>query len=211
MKTPSILPTWARRVKPHLIRRLYESDAQGLCDSELLDEAGWALLARCQSFLLAAEAMQGRARCPVCEGVVYHNMRSRQVLHCAACGWECTWGAYAATIQNQQLNGGPEVIALFQGFVECFPQAKSPAEKMLLIDGLIHGFHHYLRSGRARRPVGVNLIDGDLGFVIDFLDHLTYGAGSTPGTHENLEQWRRNLRRNFRRTGVARQKLKTEG
>ncbi len=46
---------------------------------------------------------------------------------------------------------------------------------------LIHGFHHYLRSGRTRRPVAVNLIDGDLTFVADFLNRLTCGPASTPG------------------------------
>jgi hypothetical protein len=35
-----LLPTWALRVKPYLIRRLYESDAQGMLDSDLLEEVG---------------------------------------------------------------------------------------------------------------------------------------------------------------------------
>jgi hypothetical protein len=195
VKARPLLPAWARRVKPHLIRRLYENDAHGLRDPELVDEAGWALLTRCQSFLQADEAMRGRARCPACGETVQHTHRSTEVLRCAACGWECAWKQYAATIQNQQLNGGPEVIALFQSFVERFPQAQGYTAKMLLIDGLIHGFHHYLRSGRTRRPVGVNLIDGDLGFVIEFLDRLAYSPGSTPGTLEMKEHWRRCIRR----------------
>ena len=69
MKKEYILPTWAPRLKPYLIRRVYEGDAQGLLDSELLDKVGWALYARCESFLLAHEARNGRARCPVCGDV----------------------------------------------------------------------------------------------------------------------------------------------
>jgi hypothetical protein len=53
-----ILPTWSRRIRPALIRQLYENNAQGLADSVLLDEVGWALVWRCQSFLQAAEAWQ---------------------------------------------------------------------------------------------------------------------------------------------------------
>ena len=58
-----------------------------------------------------------------------------------------------------------------------------------LVDGSIHGFHHFIRSGRTRRPVGINLIDGHLDFVIDFLDKLTYGSGSTPGIQQTLADW----------------------
>ncbi len=170
MKPPVVLPSWAPRVKPHLIRRLYESDAQGILDDGLLDEVGWRLVSRCQSFLQADQACKGWAACPACGEVVLHGLRKKDVLHCPACGWQCLWGDYSKTIRNQQLNGGPEVVALFQEFVETFPRARKPAEKMLRIDRLIHGFHHFLRSGRTRRPVGVNLIDGDLHFVIEFLD-----------------------------------------
>jgi hypothetical protein len=195
MKQLPTLPTWAPRIKPYLIRQLYENDAQGLVDIELLDKVGWILYFRCQSFVAADEAMKGRARCPLCETIVTHGLRSQEVLRCSACGWECAWGIYAATIQNQQLNGGPEVIALFQDYLVRFPQVKEPAQKMLLIDGLIHGFHHYLRSGRTRRPVGVNLIDGDLGFVTEFLDRLSYSSKSTSGLLQNKEQWCKNIHR----------------
>ena len=198
MKPPVVIPTSAPRVKPHLIRHLYESDAQGIEDEELLDDVGWRLFSRCQSFLQADQACKGRAPCPACGELVLHGLRKNDLLHCAACGWECPWGDYLKTIRNQQLNGGPEVVALFQDFVDTFPQARKPAEKMLQIDLLIHGFHHYLRSGRTRRPVGVNLIDGDLQFVIEFLDQLTYGPGSTPGVQQNRDEWRENIHSHFR-------------
>lgn len=189
MKPSYRLPTWAPRVKPYLIRRLYESDAQGLLDADLLDNVGWALHARCESFLQAEEARHGRVRCPVCRGVVLAGAHPRDLMRCPACGWECTFKAYLDTIRNQQLDGGPEVFGLFQAYHDAFPQAKETAEKMLLVDNLIHGFHHFLTSGRTRRPVGINLIDGHIEFVVDFLDHLTYGSGSTPGTLQTYAAW----------------------
>jgi len=195
MKKEFILPAWAPRVKPYLIRRLYESDAQGLLDVELLDQVGWALYFRCESFLLAIEAKQGRARCPVCRNIVIHQLNSKGNIHCTSCGWECTRRAYLDTIKNQQLDGGPEVILLFQQYVDTFPNVKEPAQKMLVIDELIHGFHHFLGSGRTRRPVGINLIDGHLEFVVDFLDKLSYGPGSTPGIQQTLQTWREKIHR----------------
>ncbi len=193
MKKTIPLPVWAPRVKPYLIRRLYEIDAQGRLDEELVDEVGWALYSRCDSFLRAREAVQGRVICPVCGSPILHSRQANEVMRCPACGWECPIRVYLETIKNQQLNGGPEVADLFQEYIDRLPQAKEPAEKMLCIDRLIHGFHHFLTSGRTRRPVGVNLIDGHLGFVVDFLDHLTYGPGSTPGTQETHAAWREKI------------------
>ena len=79
--------------------------------------------------------------------------------------------------------------------MDTFPNVKEPAQKMLVIDGLIHGFHHFLGSGRTRRPVGIKLIDGHLEFVVDFLDKLSYGSGSTPGTQQTLQMWREKIHR----------------
>ncbi len=187
------LPTWAPRVKPQLIRRLYENDAQGFCDEQLLDEVGWALYSRCKSFVTAMESSQGRTRCPQCNEVVFHTLRANEILQCRVCGWECPYKEVRKTIQNQQLNGGPEVVALFQEYMDRFPKAQESTQKMMIIDMLIHGFHHFIRSGRTRRPVGVNLIDVHLEFVIHFLDELTYGPQSTPGLQQNQAVWRKNM------------------
>lgn len=184
-----VLPTWAPRVKPYLIVRLYESDAAGLRDDALLDQVGWALLARCQSFLQAMEAASGRVTCPTCGTTIPHTLQAGAWLRCPGCGWECALRDYLDTIRNQQLNGGPEVVALFSDYTQKFPLAHDPAQKMLLVDQLIHGFHHYLTSGRTRRPVAVNLLAGDLGFVTDVLDRLSYGTASTPGLAETYHGW----------------------
>jgi hypothetical protein len=183
-----IVPRWAPRVKQHKIRRLYESDARGLCDDELIEEVGYSLLARCQSFLEATEATNGRAPCPVCGNVIPHAWNKEELLQCTGCGWQLTWGEYFETIQRKQLSGAEPVRELFRDFVGRFPLAQRPQDKMLLIDQLIHGYHWSLKYGPTR-PVAVNLITGRLGEVIAFLDSLSYGEGSTPGIEENRVEW----------------------
>jgi hypothetical protein len=192
VKEKSVPPTWAARLKPYKLRRLYESDAQGMPEGPLLDEVGWALHARCQSFILASQARAGSVICPTCGRSLAENPRPKDMLGCQACGWACTYHALLESTKNQQLDGGPEVVELFQHYCDTFPLAKEPPQKMLLIDNLVHGFHHYLRSGRTRRPVGINLIDGHLDFVIDFLNQLAYGPASTPGTQQTYQAWREN-------------------
>ena len=192
MTDSHVLPTWAPRVPKVKIRRLYETDARGIYDDELIDEVGYSLLARCQAFLDAEEARAGRIKCPVCGEVVLHGHDRDELMRCA-CGWQLTWGAYFATIQHKQLSGAEPVRRLFRGFVARFPRAASPRDKMLLIDHLLHGFHWFYKDNTSTRPVAINLIDGRLGDVIAFLDSLTYGKGSTPGTRSAKERWDENI------------------
>ena len=185
---------WAPRVRQQDIRRLYETDAQGIYDEELIDEVGWALHVRCQSFVVAVEASQGRARCPRCGQVIVHHHDKEQPLHCPGCGWETTWGAYFQSLQHKQLSGAEPVLALFRDYMERFSSAARPQDKMVLIDGLIHGFHQSLR-GDPTRTTAVNLIEGRYHEVVAFLDRLTYGERSTPGVQETRAAWRDQIAR----------------
>jgi hypothetical protein len=187
-----LLPTWAPRVPKGKIRQLYESDGRGIYDQELIDEVGYALLARCESFIAACEAVQGEAPCPRCGAMVHHEGDKAEWLRCA-CGWELTWGDYFRTIQHRQLSGAEPVLRLFRDYVGRFPNARTPRERMLLIDHLLHGFHWYYRGNSPTRPVAVNLIEGRLGEVIQFLDSLTYGEGSTPGLGQEKARWDENI------------------
>ena len=119
------LPTWAPRVTQWEIRRLYEADAQGIYDEELINEVGYGLLARCRSYIDAAEAVQGKARCPQCSGVVMHAGGTEEVLRCK-CGWQLTWGGYFETIQHKQLLGAEPVLSQFRSFVQAFSAARTP-------------------------------------------------------------------------------------
>lgn len=183
-----ILPQWAPRVRQAKIRQLYELDAQGIYDDELINEVGFALWARCQSFLVANAAVGGSAECPVCQAVVEHEGDKAELLHCDQCGWELSWEKYFRTIQHKQLSGAEPVLKLFQEFVERFPKASTQREKMFQIDRLLHGFHWAQYYGFTR-PVAVNLIEGKLGEVIRFLDSLSYSEQSTLGFQTQYQQW----------------------
>jgi hypothetical protein len=182
------LPQWAPRVSQREVRRLYETDAQGIYDKALIDDVGYGLLARCESFIEAVEATRGRARCPNCRSIVTHRCDKGATLRCP-CGWSLTWGEYFKTIQHKQLSGAEPVLEQFQAFVTSFPKAETPQAKMILIDRLIHGFHWYLKTNKPTRPVAVNLIEGRLRDVVVFLDQLTYGEKSTPGLDRTYVVW----------------------
>jgi hypothetical protein len=195
---------WEPRVPQHKIRLLYEADAKGIYDEELIDDVGFFFLARCQSFLEAMEARRGRAKCHGCGHVILHDgghskEAKRRLLRCERCGWQITWGEYFHTIHKKQLCG-PDLESTFRRFVAKFPRARSPRKKMLLIDQLIHGFHYAAETG-PRRPAAVNLIEGRLREVIDFLNDLTYGEGSTPRTRETAASWREDVNTALRAWG----------
>lgn len=188
MVKKEIEPTWYPRVPKHKIRRLYQQDARGIQDEELADEVGFALLARCESFLEANKAVQGQAVCPVCGGLVYHKAQKEEWLVCGVCGWSLQWEKYFSTLQGKQLSGAAPVIRLFHDYIKKFPIAQTYQHKMLLIDQLIHGYHWHQKFG-ATRPVAVNLIDGRLADVIAFLDELHHGESSASGLKNSHDQW----------------------
>jgi hypothetical protein len=183
-----ILPEWAPRVPQSLIRQIYENDAQGMLDESLIDEVGWALRARCESFVTAVEASRGRANCPKCSTIIQHQSMADEILTCPSCGWQAGWKDYQKTFQHKQLSGAEPLLGLFSTYIERYPYAKEYSEKMLLIDRLIHTFHYSTKFGNTR-AAGVNLIGGKLDEVIAFLDGLTYGPESTPGLQESHEEW----------------------
>ena len=51
MNADSTMIRESRRVPRHKIRRLYESDARGMLDEELLDDVGYGIYARCQDII----------------------------------------------------------------------------------------------------------------------------------------------------------------
>ena len=64
---------WAPRVSPAKIRRLYETDARGIIDEELIEEVGFGLYSRCLSIVIATEAHAGRLQCPRCDTIIPHQ------------------------------------------------------------------------------------------------------------------------------------------
>jgi hypothetical protein len=183
---------WAPRVNPQKIRRLYETDARGIVDDELIEEVGFALYSRCQSILIATEAHAGRVQCPRCGNIVPHQSDRNAILQCEQCSWRVRWGDYFKTYQDKHLHGGGAIVA-FKEYLEAFTRARSPRERMLAIDRLIHVFHCELVQDPVR-SVGVNLIYGkNTREVTEFLDRLTYGESSTPELKETRIAWERKL------------------
>jgi hypothetical protein len=78
---------WNPKVPQAKIRRLYETDARGIVDEELINEVGIALYARCQSILLLRGA---RVQCPHCDhvfatGWYWHKRCDTMLIRCPQC------------------------------------------------------------------------------------------------------------------------------
>ncbi len=190
---------WAPKVKPERIRLLYETDASRVMDEELVDEVGYALLARCQSILEVTEAVKGRAKCHGCDGIIEHRAAGDFLLICSNCGWTVTWKVYQKSYQEKQLFGGA-ATELFRDYFQRFLAATTAGKKLLLIDRLLHEFHWYQtkqeEAPHPARSTAANLIAGrNLREVIAFLDQLTYGEGVPLEAHQNRERWRRDAGR----------------
>ena len=186
---------WAPRVPKQKLRRLYESEARGLLDQVLLDDVGLMLYLRCQSILQVEEACRGRVPCPQCEALVVRPDRrpEEEMLHCDGCGWEMRWQEYAKSFRRKQLRvGGARRV--FSRYVQQYPRAQSPGDRMLLVDLLIHAFHVHVfawaQGPQPTRPVCPNLIDAKLHELLPFLDSLAYGDGTPPERRATREAWR---------------------
>jgi hypothetical protein len=199
---------WPPRVPKAKLARLYQADAQGIIDRDLIEDVGITLLLRCQAILDVAEAKAGRVKCPRCaraaslsaepdehEPVFIQRRPTRgeardEVLTCPVCDWQITWGEYAQSFKRRQLNSGG-ATQFFQDYVRRYLAARTQQQKMLAIDRLIHQFHYSYRwePDLPTRSVGPNLIQGKLGDVLRFLDELTYGTGSTEGLAEMRREW----------------------
>ena len=189
MEEPSAPIRWARRVEQQKIRALYASDAHGIVDAELIDDVGYAMYARCQSIRTVTEAHAGRAMCHSCRAVIQHHWVREKPMVCESCGWTTTWEAYLKSYQGKQLFGGTG-YANFLEFLERWPLARTPRDKLLAIDWMVHACHGQPGEGIGR-PAATNLIEGTATQLISFLDDLAYGEGSTPGMRESREEWRR--------------------
>lgn len=187
---------WARRVEPDKIRRLYTLDAKGILDQELIDEVGYAMYARCESIRTVTDASTGKVKCPRC-GELVRRVRNRdlpmkeRVLECE-CGWEATWGTFLKSYQRKQLHGGA-AFPFFLEFLERWPNQRTPRDKLLEIDRLVHALHVNVIEDKEitfARAAAVNVIEGKLKDVVELLEELAYSDLSTPGIRNNAEHWR---------------------
>lgn len=174
---------WVPRVQRWKIRLLYETEAAGRIDEELLDDVGISLYARCESILKATDAHRGRLDCPYCGARIDDPARDRfrrkgLRAACPRCGWSTVWRSVLAGIQGKELVAGA-AEPYFREFLSQYPRAASTSRRMLLIDKLLHEFHSSARFGDVR-PAAVNVIGGRLREVMALLDELA-STGATPG------------------------------
>ena len=166
---------WSPKVRQDMIRQLYENDAHGIYDEELIDKVGFALYLRCQSILEVTEAVKGRVKCHGCGEVIQHQREAQ--LCCPICGWQVAWKEYQKSYREKQLFGGA-ALPFFQAYVDRIFTVKTAREKLLMIDALIHEFHWYHKANLelplAVRPTAANLIEGKgIQGVLDFLESLS--------------------------------------
>ena len=165
---------WAPRVRPSTIRRLYELDAKGIRDEGLIDEVGYAMLARCESIHRVTHRL-----CPFCGGRLVWSPPADHPIHCTACGWQSTWGRYHRSYKGRRIHGG-RAFPAFEAFLEQFPRARTPEQKMIAIDTLIHAVHCDA-TGIFTSPAASNLIEGKLEETIRLLCELAAGPESAAG------------------------------
>ncbi len=191
---------WAPKVRPEKIRQLYERDSLGIVDDDLIDDVGLALHARCESIVLVNDGM---VKCPRCTTVfkVHRTYRERTrgeppgdpegVVPCPrpGCGWEMTRGQWGQSWRHRELHAGWG-LAPIRDYAERYPLAVGPRQRMLLIDRLLHAFHHDLRNAAPHRSVAHNLIEGNHRQALALLDSLAYGDRSTPELRETHATWR---------------------
>ncbi len=181
---------WAGKVSRRDIQRLYDSDAQGLPDEDLLNQVMYTIQARVRDMFEVREAQQtGRVKCRSCGEPILqpfwmggHNKHI--VLACEKCGWQTTCGAFLESYSGKDMLPGSRT-ELFQEFLERFPAAGTPQEKMLLLDWLIHAFH--VQSGVSSRLVAMNVIQGSRSQLIELLTNLAARAGE--GGQAAKETW----------------------
>ena len=188
-------PRWARRVRQDLVRRLYESDARGLRDEELADEAGMGLYARCLSMIEASEAAEGKVLCPACKTAILHDRQDETILECVACEWQMPWLEYRKTFQKKKL-AAPGILDPLRQFASQYATCRSYETKLIAIDTLLHTFHAQARKWPTS-PIAKNVLQGNIQEIVAFLDGLAYGNGSTTGLLASRHSYQATLARSW--------------
>lgn len=173
-RTVTAAPRWAGRVEKRKIGQLYEDDAKGMHDPELINDVAFTLLARCESMLAVEAARNGRATCPGCEAIAEHEAKKGGILECRNCGWTGSWNGYRASMDGLHLIA-PGLQPFCREYVRRLPEANSTKEKMYWIDWLVHRCH-WEGTALPGQPGAVCLIRGRAHDVNELLASLTAGT-----------------------------------
>jgi len=179
-----VAPQWAGRITKSKIAQVYEDDAHGLHDEDLLNDVAYTLFSRCKSMLIVEDARNGRAICPICETIIEHLAKKGTELTCGNCDWTGSWDNYRQSMDGKHLIA-PGLQPFCQEYVQRLPLVKTPKEQMYWIDWLIHRVH-WEGTALPGQPGATCLIQGRAQDVHAFLDALTAGTHRDQAT--NLEQ-----------------------
>ena len=183
---------WSPRIRPALIKRLYDSDALGLQDDELCNDVGFRLYLRCQTVLMVS---RNEVTCPRCDTIFKVDTSGKDATTLCPtpdCGWQITSSEYHQSWSKKRI-WGANALPAFEEFYSRFSSALPYRDKMVLIDQLIHSFHWSLHQNLPARSTANNLIEGEHDQVIEFLDKLT-GLDS-----DRKAQWRETMQQMMQR------------
>jgi ribosomal protein L37AE/L43A len=166
---------WAPMLPAAKLVRLYEANAAGLLDDEVLDDVGWRLWARLSDVI---RVTSGRVRCPSCGAefqVRAPHRSAEEAVRCPGCDWTVTPQAWHKSWEHRDLNGPcPE----FQRYVDGWPAARSSRDRMLLVDMVVHALHVASRADVPGNFGARNFLEGSRPKIVALLDELAYGPGS---------------------------------
>jgi hypothetical protein len=193
---------WAPKVRQIKIWQLYQNDALGAVDEDLVADVGYRLLQRCRSIHLATHRS---LECPRCGAIFaipetepWQLLPGPHPCPTPGCGWETTAEEWHASWRHQDMLGAAAIPAI-QTYLNDYPRAATAQQRMLCIDQLIHAFHISLRDGQAGRSFANNLIEGSHKQVVQLLDQLFALPGGV-----KKEQWRAEVGKMWkRRRGLA--------
>lgn len=167
---------WCKKVSRSDLFRLYQGEAKGLLDEDLLEDIGLTFYTRCTQAKEARELMEkGHMLCLHCGAVLGVGIERQAVLgnepvYCE-CGYSYTYREYRRSCNAVNMPGG-RATPKFEGFIKEWTLCKDASQKMMQIDRLIHECHVTLMSGAQGRSVCINLIEGSLKQIADLIVKL---------------------------------------
>lgn len=167
---------WAPKLRPDKLVRLYEDDAAGMLDEDLLEDVAWTLYFRVRDVVRVSNSRVVCPRCTTEFAVRWRGEDPQTASTCPTCGWATTAKEYHRSWEHQDLNGHSDE---FSHYLAHFPEARSSQQRMLLIDRLVHALHVAAVEGSAANFAARNFLEGSRPRIAALLDRLAYGPAST--------------------------------
>ncbi len=104
---------------------------------------------------------------------------------CPTWGWTTTAEDYHHSWEHRDLNGHCDE---FQYYLEHFPHSRSPQQRMLLIDRLVHSLHTAALKDSAANFAARNFLEANRPTIVSLLEELAYGPSSTMDS-EARKRW----------------------